>query len=169
MDIAVRPRAADAGGGSVLMRRSDKEITDRTEIDAVIRGCQVCRLGFCDGGEPYIVPLCFGYDGKALYFHSAPVGRKIDILHASNRVCFEFDTVESIVRTDKACNWGISYRSVVGIGRAEILDDLEAKRHGLSMIMCQYSPGGFSFPDAAVDRVCIIRVAIERMTGKKSG
>ena len=36
------------------------------------RSCQVCRLGLCDGGEPYVVPLCFGYDGEALYFHAAP-------------------------------------------------------------------------------------------------
>lgn len=150
------------------MRRSEKEITNRAEIDAVIRGCQVCRLGLCDGGEPYIVPLCFGYDGKALYFHSASVGRKIDVLKVNQRVCFEFDVVDGIERTDKACNWGMHYRSVIGTGCAEIIDDPEAKRHGLSLIMSQYSPDEFTFPDAALERVCVIRVVIAQITGKKS-
>ena len=31
-------------------------------------------------GSPYIVPLCFGYDAGTLYFHSAPAGKKIDLL-----------------------------------------------------------------------------------------
>jgi nitroimidazol reductase NimA-like FMN-containing flavoprotein (pyridoxamine 5'-phosphate oxidase superfamily) len=47
------------------MRRTEKEI-GRAEIDAIIRRSQVCRLGLSDQGEPYVVPLCFGYDGQAL-------------------------------------------------------------------------------------------------------
>jgi nitroimidazol reductase NimA-like FMN-containing flavoprotein (pyridoxamine 5'-phosphate oxidase superfamily) len=68
------------------MRRSEREIKDRAVIDAIIRQCLVCRLGLSDGEEPYIVPLCFGYDGEALYVHSASDGRKIDILRKNSRV-----------------------------------------------------------------------------------
>ena len=48
---------------AITMRRSEREITNRTEIDAIIRSCQVCRVGLADGIEPYIVPMSFGYDG----------------------------------------------------------------------------------------------------------
>ena len=37
------------------------------------------------------MPVSFGYDGAALYFHTAPKGRKIDFIEANNRVCFEFE------------------------------------------------------------------------------
>ena len=33
------------------MRRHDREITDAAQIDAVIRACDCCRLGFADGGN----------------------------------------------------------------------------------------------------------------------
>jgi nitroimidazol reductase NimA-like FMN-containing flavoprotein (pyridoxamine 5'-phosphate oxidase superfamily) len=54
------------------MRRKDREITDRAEIDTVLNEATVCRIGLADNGEPYVVPMCFGYDGTFLYLHSAP-------------------------------------------------------------------------------------------------
>ena len=71
------------------MIRAEKEIKDCSEIDGVIRECRVCRVAFARDGEPYLVPLSFGYDGEALYFHTAPKGKKIDCIDANPRVCFE--------------------------------------------------------------------------------
>ncbi len=67
------------------MRRNDSEITDRKDIDGIIRRCRVCRLAMCDGSQPYIVPLSFGYDGSFLYFHTAREGRKIDIIKRNKK------------------------------------------------------------------------------------
>ena len=60
------------------MRRKDREINDKFAIESIIRKASVCRLAMVDGNRPYIVPLCFGYQGDALYFHSANVGKKLD-------------------------------------------------------------------------------------------
>ncbi len=67
------------------MRRKDREITDRAEIDAVLNEATVCRIGLADNGEPYVVPVCFGYDGTFLYLHSAPEASN---LSGSSRVSF---------------------------------------------------------------------------------
>ena len=150
------------------MRRGEREITSREEIDEIIRSCKVCRLGLWDGQEPYIVPLCFGYDGKLLYFHGAPEGRKIDILRENPRVCFEFDAVDGILESDEGCRCGVRYKSVIGYGKAVIVDGTFAKRESLRVLMAQYSDKVFSFPDDAIERTCIIRVDIEQLTGKKS-
>lgn len=115
------------------MRRTEKEIQDRAEIDAIIRGCQVCRLGLADGTEPYVVPLCFGYDGNALYFHCTQQGRKLEILRRNPRVCFELDVVEGMVEAEPACGWSIRYRSVIGVG--EIMEDPTAKQRALALNM----------------------------------
>ena len=114
------------------MRRSEKEITDKAQIDSIIRRSKVCRLGLSDDGQPYIVPLCFGYDGKALYFHCAKEGRKIDILRKNSAVCFEFDIVEGMVEADRACDWGIRYQSVIGFGEARIIEDVNDKQKALA-------------------------------------
>jgi nitroimidazol reductase NimA-like FMN-containing flavoprotein (pyridoxamine 5'-phosphate oxidase superfamily) len=150
------------------MRRSEREITGREVIDAIIRQCLVCRLGLPDGEEPYIVPLCFGYDGEALYFHSASDGRKIDILRKNSRVCFEFDIPEGMREAEEGCRWGIKYRSVIGFGTAEIVDDQEDKKKALGIIMAQYSGRKYVFPEDAVARTAVIKVAIARITGKQA-
>lgn len=153
------------------MRRAEREITDRAAMDAVIRGAQVCRLGLVDGDAPYVVPLCFGYDGQALYFHSSPEGRKMDLLRRHPRVCFEFDQCEGVLPGPDACRCGVRYRSVMGVGRAEILEDPEAKRRGLALLMAQYGAGpagATAFPEAALARTAVIRVTIEHLTGKQS-
>jgi len=149
------------------MRKSQREIKDRAEIDAIIRRSQVCRLGLTDGHEPYVVPLCFGYDGKALYFHCAKEGRKLDILRKNNRVCFEFDIVEGIVKNAQACKWGMRYRSVIGVGTARLVEAAEDKLGALGIIMRQYSDATFTFPNDAVSRTAVIKVAIESISGKR--
>ena len=150
------------------MRRSEREIEDRAVIDAIIRQCLVCRLGLADGVEPYIVPLCFGYDGEALYFHSASEGRKIDILRKNSHVCFEFDIPEGMREAEQGCRWGIRYRSVIGFGTAEIVDDQEGKKKALEIIMAQYSGKEYIFPEDIVKKTTVIKVVIARVTGKQA-
>lgn len=61
------------------MRRKEKEITDKSEIEAVIHNSVVCRIGLVDDNIPYIVPLCFGYRDNTIYVHVSLEGKKINI------------------------------------------------------------------------------------------
>ncbi len=150
------------------MRRTEREIRDRAVIDDIIRRCPVCRLGLVDGVEPYIVPLSFGYDGQAFYFHCAPQGRKLELIRRQPRVCFELDIMEGLNRAEQACHWGVRYQSVMGTGTACIVEDAEGKRQALAAVMAHYAEAAFSFPDAAVARTAAIRVTIETITGKQT-
>jgi len=64
------------------MRKKEKEITRREELDHIIHNSLICHLSCSLNDQPYVVPLSFGYDGNAVYFHTAPEGKKIDILSA---------------------------------------------------------------------------------------
>lgn len=152
------------------MRRSDREITDREEIDAVLRHSRTCRLGMSDGHQPYVIPLSFGYDGRALYFHCASEGRKLDILRRNPRVCVEFDIPGAVTEAEEACSWGIAFRSVVAFGSARFVEDAAEKRAALALLMTQYSRPGqaFCFPDGNVSRTTVIEVVIDEISGKES-
>ena len=148
------------------MRRNEREIKDRKEIDDIIRRCRVCHLAMCVDGQPYVVPLNFGYDGRSLYFHTAPEGRKIDIIKRNNRVGFEFDILHDIVTAEQACKWGAKYESVMGSGTAEIVDDLEAKKEALEWIMRQYGNGAWDFKEEILKKTLVLRVRILEISGK---
>ncbi|MHC4243849.1 MAG: pyridoxamine 5'-phosphate oxidase family protein, partial [Planctomycetota bacterium] len=152
-----------------LMRRKDQEITDIATIEDIIRKGQVCRLALSENGRPYIVPLCFGYKDNTLYFHSACEGKKLDILRKNNNVCFEIDIDQELVKGKKACNCSMKYRSVIGFGKAELIEDIESKRKAFNIIMQNYLKGFFKYSEESIKNTVIIRVEIESMTGKKLG
>jgi nitroimidazol reductase NimA-like FMN-containing flavoprotein (pyridoxamine 5'-phosphate oxidase superfamily) len=152
------------------MRRREREVTERAELEAILGRARVCRLGLVDRGEPYVVPLCFGYRDGALYFHSSPKGRKLDAMRRSPRVCFEADTGIEVVPGKVPCRWGMAYESVIVWGRASLVEDPVEKRRALGIVMEHY--GGrppFEFPEGEVGRVAVIRVDVERMSGKRAG
>lgn len=151
------------------MRRRDKEIEDRAEIDAIIRGCQVCRLALAVENEPYIVPVSFGYDGASLFFHSAASGRKIDFLESNHRVCFELDrNVRLQTDAKTACKWTFAYESVIGYGRASELTDPAEKTRGLDQVMLHYSGRVWELDASMLERTRVWKIAIDSLTGKRS-
>ncbi len=151
------------------MKKKEKEIHDSALMEEIINRSKVCRLGLSDGHWPYVVPLCFGYRNNALFVHSALKGKKIKIIKENPRVCFELDIDTEIQKKSSPCRWGTNYRSIIGYGQAQILEGLEAKRHGLDIIMAHYSDQPWAFPDAALSKTAVIKVTISEMTGKQSG
>ena len=152
------------------MRRKDKEIQGRNEIVAIMEKALVCRLGLCRDNVPYVVPLNFGYREGCLYLHSAKQGRKMDMIRANPRVCFEIETDAELISSDRPCDWGMKYASVIGFGTAVVLEDPEEKKNGLDAILAHYSPRPPGpYPDSVLEHTAVIRVQIERMTGKRSG
>ena len=150
------------------MRKKEKEITEKSAIEAIITKSLVCRLALSDDNSPYIVPLCFGYKDKVLYFHGSQKGKKVDIIKKNPNVCFEFDTNTEIVKAEDACRWTMRYQSIIGFGKAVLLEDMEEKRKALDIIMSQYSGRIFQFDDAILKKTFVIKIEIESMTGKQS-
>jgi len=151
------------------MRRAEKEIKDRSIIDEIIKQARVCRLAMVDRDRPYVVPMSFGYDGSHIFFHSAMEGRKMDLLVRNPHVCFEFDEVVKIIKNKEACEWGMNFKSVIGQGRATLIDDAAKKIEALGVIMAHYSRRIFEFPEERVEKTAVIKVTITEITGKQSG
>jgi uncharacterized protein len=149
------------------MRRRDREITDREAIDGIIRCSRVCHLALCDAGQPYVIPLSFGYDGASLFCHGAGEGRKVDMLRKNNKVCFQFEILSDMIPAKEACRWGLGFESVIGFGRARFLEEGSDKRMALNCIMRQYSQQEWTFTDEMVSKTLVIRIDIDEITGKR--
>lgn len=151
------------------MRKVRQEIQNREEMEAILQGAIICRVAMMDGERPYILPFNYGYSDGCLYIHSAPEGKKIDLLMQNPEVCFEVEDTLEITKGEKACDWSTRYRSVVGYGTVDILSDKAGKQHGLEIIMAQHgAPHLVDFNQNNLDRMVILKLTITSMTGKKS-
>ena len=156
------------------MRRSEREIRDPEEIHAILAREHVVRLAFAVDGEPYIVPLSYGYDADrhAICLHTAAAGHKIDCIERNPRVCFEIEGPHEVFRADTACAWSLRYESLVGYGVLSEVTDPDEKAQALSHLMRQQSgeKGGVSWQFHA-DGIRVTRVwrlAIESVVGKRA-
>jgi uncharacterized protein len=152
------------------MRKKEKEIKDTDSLVQIFKEAQVCRLGMFDGELPYIVPMNFGYSDNILYFHSALSGRKIDIIKNNPNVCFELDIQGDLIDSDKACNWSMKYKSIIGSGKVVFIENEKEKINALNIIMDHYSgKGEWDFNIRMMERTLVFRVEIKEISAKQSG
>jgi len=148
------------------MRKKEREITDQSVLEQLLLRAKVCRLGLYDGQWPYVVPVNFGYATGRLYIHSSLKGRKMEILRANPRVCFEVDSDVEVVNGEKPCDYTTNYKSVIGFGTATLLADEAEKLEGLRAIMRRHGGPVEGFRPEVVPKTAVIRIDITSMTGK---
>ena len=153
------------------MTRREQQVTDLNEIIEILEKSKVVHIGMIDGDEPYVVPMNYGYvfeDGKpVLYLHGARRGRKIDALRANPKVFYEMCCGITPFEGDVACNYGITYASIMGRGVATLVEDVEEKKQALSILMKTQTGKDFTFEDKLTTVVSIIRIDTLEFTAKK--
>ena len=121
------------------MTKREFQITDEGQIRAILDSAKVLHLGLAVNNEPYVVPMNYGYtmeNGRlVLYLHSAVRGRKLDMLQANSNVFFEMDCDRVPFEGQVACQYGLAYSSIMGRGRARIVEDVEEKKQAMSILM----------------------------------
>ncbi len=154
------------------MPKKKRIITKETEIEEIIKKSVCCYVGMVDeNNRPYVLPFNFGYKDKCIYLHSAPTGKKIDILKKNNSVCivFSIDHDLSWQHPDVACSYSMSYKSVICNGKVEFIEDFEKKVEAMNIIMQQYTGRDFQYSKPAVDGVLLYKVVVEELTAKEFG
>ncbi len=151
---------------------SQKLIQDQQQIEAILKEAKFIRLALSDPetNNPYIVPLSFGYKDNTIYLHGSPRGEKIDIIRKNPKVCFEVDIETEVMPSDDPCNYNVRYKSAIGHGKAQIVEDFEEKVEGLTVLSEHYGKKGpLELEEAKVRKVAVIKIEIEKMTGKEYG
>ncbi|MDD2648450.1 MAG: pyridoxamine 5'-phosphate oxidase family protein [Eubacteriales bacterium] len=153
------------------MTRREREVTDIAEILRILDASKVLHLGLCDDGQPYVVPMNYGYiyenGALTVYLHGAKKGYKYDVLAKNPRVSFALECDVVPFGGDVACKYGTSYSCVMGKGTAEIVSDSAEKRRALSVVMKTQTGKDFEFDDKLAGVVGIIRITVSEFTAKK--
>ena len=152
------------------MTRRERQVTDETKIRHILDTAKVLRLGLAVNNEPYVVPMNYGYvmeNGTlTLYLHSALRGKKLDMIRANPNVFVEMDCDHIPFEGDVACKYGLSYSSIMGRGKAYILEDVAEKQKALSLLMKTQTDLNFSFAEKMASVVAIIRIDVQEFTAK---
>ena len=152
------------------MTKRELQITDESRIRQILDTAKVLHLGLSVNDEPYVVPMNYGYvmeeDKLVLYLHSAVRGKKLDMIRQNPKVFFELDCDRIPFEGEKPCQYGLSYASVMGRGRARIVEDVEEKKKAMSILMKTQTEKDFSFDDRLVSIVAVIRIDVAEYTAK---
>ena len=139
------------------MRRKDREVLGDENIAKIVEQCTTCHVALMDDDDasmPYVIPLSFGYNLNSgvleLYFHCAHVGKKLDCIRKNPNVAFSMCVENRIeIHEEAYCKSGRFYASVVGQGKAEIVEDIAEKCRGLSLLMERQTAGVPQHPNSA--------------------
>ncbi len=148
------------------MRRTDREITDSSEIQNIIQSCEICYLAMSKDSEPYVVPMNFGIRENCLYFHCANQGKKLEFIGSNPNVSIAFTSQHQLQLEGEPRNWTTRYRSAIVKGTAEIITDPAGKQQGIDILLKQYSEIDQNIPLDQLKNVTIIKVKINKMAGK---
>jgi uncharacterized protein len=128
---------------TTLHRYAHRAAYDRETVDAILDEGLVCHVGLqTDRGFPVVIPLAYGRDGDIVYLHGSAASRLFRGARGPDiDICMTVTFVDGLVVARSTYNTDINYRSVVIIGQASEVKDLEEKRHGLELMVDQIIPG----------------------------
>ena len=154
------------------MRRKDRKLNSTDEITDVLNSGKIMQIAFIDNSEPYIVTMNYGYkiseNNIRFYFHSAGEGRKIECIEKNPNVCFTIAICDPFVSGEKACNYGMKYRSVVGYGKMRIVTDQNERLIGLNLLMKQYTgKDDWNYDEEILNKTTVSCIDVDTISGKR--
>ena len=152
------------------MTKRELQITDENQIRAILDTAKVVHLGMCVDNEPYVVPMNYGYtmeDGHlVIYLHSALRGKKLDMIRKNPNVFIELDCDRNPFEGELRCQYGLSYSSLMGQGKARIIENVEEKMAAMTALMKTQTQKDFTFNEKLVSIVAVVRIDVEEYTAK---
>jgi nitroimidazol reductase NimA-like FMN-containing flavoprotein (pyridoxamine 5'-phosphate oxidase superfamily) len=156
-------------------RRRDRAVTDEAWIEAFLARAAVGTLSTVHDGQPFLNTNLFAFDAdrRAVYLHTAHVGRTAATLGEPAPVCFSVFEMGRLLPADRALEYSVEYASVVAFGTGTTVADPDEQRHGLALIMAKYAPQfapGTDYEpptDHDLARTAVFRMDVSDWTGKQ--
>ena len=152
------------------LTKRERQVTDPEQIIRILDTAKVLNLGLSVNDEPYVVPMNYGYrmeDGKlTLYLHSAVKGKKLDMIRANPKVFISMVCDRMPFEGRVPCQYGMVYSSIMGRGTATLVEDVEAKKQAMTILMKTQTGKDFSFNERLVSIVAVVRIDVSEFTAK---
>ena len=124
-----------------LGRHPERGSHDRATIYPILDEGFVCHVGFVSEGHPFVIPTGYGRVGDTIYIHGSAASRMLRNLQTGVDVCVTVTILDALVLARAAFSHSMNYRSVLVLGKAELVKNEEEKLAALQAISEHIIPG----------------------------
>jgi hypothetical protein len=153
-----------------VVREPQRAVYDRAEVYKILDEGFICHLGFSVEGQPYVIPTSYGRSGDVLYVHGSAASRMLRRLSEGIPVCLTVTLLDGLVLARSVFNHSMNYRSVVVLGKANLVEDPDEKLKALHAISEHIIPGRWAESrqpnDKELKATSVIRLPIEEFSAK---
>ena len=122
------------------VRRADRAVDDDAWIAEMLRTAPFAALATVHDGQPFINNNLFAFDeaARAIYMHTAALGRTRSNVEAEARCCFSVSRMGRLLPHETALGMSVEYASVVSFGRASVIEDATERERALQLLLDKY-------------------------------
>ena len=110
-----------------VTRKPDRGSYDRELIYRILDEAFVCHVAFIADGLPFVVPTNYVRVGDKLFLHGSTASRLMRTLASGAPFCLSVTLLDGIVFSPTATGHSVNYRSVVVMGKADVVEGNDAK------------------------------------------
>ncbi|MDM7921259.1 MAG: pyridoxamine 5'-phosphate oxidase family protein [Pyrinomonadaceae bacterium] len=114
---------------------------DAETIYSILDSGFICHVGFVVDGQPYVIPTGYARIGDNVYIHGSSASRMLRNMAKGVDVCITVTHVDGLVLARSAFHHSVNYRSVVVLGKAELVNDADEKYKALEAFTEHIIPG----------------------------
>jgi uncharacterized protein len=126
---------------TTIRRKPERGVYDAETIYAILDAGFLCHVGLVDNGQPFVIPTLYVRVGQQLYLHGSPRSRLLQPVEAGLPLCITVTHVDGLVLARSAFHHSVNYRSVMILGRGQIVTDPVEKDAVLKAIVDHIVPG----------------------------
>lgn len=153
-----------------VKRLPDRGKYDRETIYPILDEAFICHVGFVVDGQPYVIPTGFARIDDDLYIHGSSASRMLRNIANGIDVCVTVTLIDGLVLARSAFHHSVNYRSVVILGKAELVEDVHEKNKALEAFTEHVIPGRWAeirWPnEIELKATSVLKLPIEEASAK---
>jgi nitroimidazol reductase NimA-like FMN-containing flavoprotein (pyridoxamine 5'-phosphate oxidase superfamily) len=118
--------------GRTQVRRMPKRgVFDKAQVYSILDEAKLCHVGFTVDDQPYVIPTGVARSGDRVYIHGSAASRMLRTLEGTVPVCMTVTLLDGLVLARSAFHHSMNYRSVMILGKARLVSEVDEKREAL--------------------------------------
>ncbi len=126
---------------TTVRRYPARAVYDRATIHAILDAGFVCHVGFVHEQQPFVLPTLYVRVGERVYLHGSPHSRLLQPTQGGVPLCLTVTHVDGLVLARSAFHHSLNYRSVMLLGRGQLVVDQAEKEAALNALVEHVIPG----------------------------